>query len=746
MSAVSSVAPDRAASRRLYDAACAAHSRGDLGPAEQTFRAIPAAAPEYLDAALGLAVIAYQQARFREAAAHFATLVALRPGEAAHHCNLGECLRESGRLDEALAQLKVGLALDPNQPDAYNSVGLIHHAQRRLGEAEQTLRHALALRREFPTAMINLGMVLQELRRLTEAADFFRKALAIDPSNAMGNSNLGQILVEIGRMDDLDEAEQCCLKAIEATPERPHPINNLGNVYRAMGRFDEAVACYRKAMAIAPGLAMPLNNMGQALQGRGRFDEAAAFYLDALAREPNTARFHANYASLLNERDRHDEALERYRFALVIDPRHAESHSGMAQVFLKLQRAAECEQSFRTALEIDPELTAPRLGLATLYSELGAFEKSEAEAAVALRAHPKLVDVYYQRATQNKGRVSDADLDTMTRLLGEKYYGDGSRSQLNFALGVVHDRRGDFPAAARHFQAANELQASAKRTRNETYDPDSHSEWISSVIRALGSEQVDRLKGLGHPSARPIFVVGLPRSGTTLTEQILASHPAVHGAGELMVLSQTFQDLPRTLGHSGSDPFHALDAVGAQGLLASAEAYLRQVAAMNAGAPFVVDKMPDNVNLLGWIHLLFPNAKIVHCRRDLRDVALSCWQTCFGFIRWANDWTQIARRFHDYLRVVDHWSGLGSLEWLEFPYESVIDDTEQYARKLIAYVGLDWDANCLNFHETKRQVRTASLSQVREPIYRSSLAKWRRYDREMTPFVEEMARLGHVLD
>ncbi len=152
--------------------------------------------------------------------------------------------------------------------------------------------------------------------------------------------------------------------------------------------------------------------------------------------------------------------------------------------------------------------------------------------------------------------------------------------------------------------------------------------------------------------------------------------------------------------------------------------------------------MPDNINMLGWIHLIFPNARVIHCRRDLRDVALSCWQTCFGAIRWANDWVQIARRFADYLRVVEHWKSLPCIEWLDFPYESVIEDTEGQARRLIEYVGLEWEPNCLRFHETKRQVRTASLSQVREPIYKTSVAKWRHYESEMAPFLDELVRLG----
>lgn len=717
-----------------------------MDQAERLFQLVPAGAPEFADSIMALAVIAYQRGNFPGAVVQFSKLAALRPGEAATHANLGECLRECGRLDEALAQLNLGLALDPAQPDALNSIGLIHHAQRRLDDAESAIREALRLRPAFPMAMINLGMVLQEKRRLKEAATLFREALKLEPDNPMGNSNLGQILVEIGHVDDLEDAERFCLKAVQLTPNRPHPINNLGNVYRAMGRFEEALESYRKAMTIAPEMAMPLNNMGQALQGRARYEEATSFYLDAIAREPNSPRFHANFASMLNDQDLHEEALKRYEHALAIDPAHAESFYGAGQVYMQLQDTQAAEASFRKALELDPELTAPRLGLANLYSELGEFEKAAAESSIALRSHPKLVEVYYQRATHQKGKVTDADLEQMQTLLQEKYFGEGARSQLHFALGAVFDKRQKYEEAARHFEQANEFQNAAKLKRNEIYQPDSFSDWISRMTQAFSPEVMRRFEGHGHESHRPIFVVGLPRSGTTLTEQILASHSAIHGAGELTFASKTFEKLPETLGLSGADSFSSVKSLHSLGLKAAAESYLSLISAKNADLPHVVDKMPDNVNLVGWIRLIFPNAKIIHCRRDLRDIALSCYQTCFGSIRWANDWRSIGRRFSDYLRGVRHWESVESINWLDFPYEQVTEDTEIYARKLIEFVGLDWEPGCLNFHETRRQVRTASLSQVREPIYKTSVAKWKNYEKQMQPFIEEMEALGYKFE
>jgi tetratricopeptide (TPR) repeat protein len=589
-------------------------------------------------------------------------------------------------------------------------------------------------------------MVLQERRQLKEAADLFRQALALEPDNPVGCSNLGQILIEIGRVEDLDESEQLCLKAIRLTPDRPQPINNLGNVYRAMNRYEEALECYQKAISLGPDMAMPLHNLGQAMQGRAYHAEAADYYLRALGLESNSPRIHASYASLLNEQDRPDEALERYRHALALDPSHAESYCGMGQVYMKTEELERAEGCFRKALEIDPELTAPRVGLSNVYAELGDCYRAEAEAVSALEAQPNLVEAYYQKTEQRRGTVSGADLEMMTSILNQKYLGDGARSQLHFALGTVHDKRGDYAAAGRHFRVANEHQLAARSKRREIYESATFAEWTGRVISGFPVDLIERLKDAGHSSRVPIFVVGFPRSGTTLTEQILASHPAVRGAGELKFATEAFEKLPAFLRLGDTDPFAALKSLSSFGLAACAEHYLERAYKRGTNTTFIVDKMPDNVNNLGWIRLIFPYAKVIHCRRDLRDIALSCWQTCFGAIRWANDWRDIARRIADSLKVIEHWKTIASITWLDFPYESVIADTEAYARRLIDYVGLEWDPACLKFHETPRAVRTASRSQVRQPVYNTSVGKWHKYEQDMVPLFDEMTALGYRFD
>ncbi len=237
----------------------------------------------------------------------------------------------------------------------------------------------------------------------------------------------------------------------------------------------------------------------------------------------------------------------------------------------------------------------------------------------------------------------------------------------------------------------------------------------------------ERVRGLGLDSERPVFVFGLPRSGTTLVEQILASHPQVFGAGETRLARDHFEALPAAMGRD--EPAMAclarLDSAAIQHV---GQRYLDRLHALNGTALRVVDKMPDNYIYLGWLAALFPEARFIHCRRDLRDIAVSCWMTNFRQIRWANDPDHIASRFAEYRRLMDHWRTVLPVPLLEVDYEDTVADLEGVARRLLAWCRLDWEPACLEFHKSDRPVRTASVTQVRQPIYTRSVARWRHYE------------------
>ena len=262
------------------------------------------------------------------------------------------------------------------------------------------------------------------------------------------------------------------------------------------------------------------------------------------------------------------------------------------------------------------------------------------------------------------------------------------------------------------------------------YNPADHDKFVGNLIQVFDTEFFARTAGLGHDTRRPVFIFGLPRSGTTLIEQVLASHSRVHGAGELRLVRQSFEGIPATLGRPGP-PLDCIPHLDGTTLRRLAEQHLDRLSALDGGrADRVADKMPDNYMYLGLLSAMFPRATFIHCRRDLRDVAVSCWMTDFRSIRWANDLEHIATRFQQYRRLMSHWEAVppASIPIHPVDYEETVHDLESVARRLVAACGLDWEPACLEFYRTVRPIRTASVTQVRQPVYQRSVARWRNYE------------------
>ncbi|HZU35315.1 MAG TPA: sulfotransferase, partial [Gemmataceae bacterium] len=308
---------------------------------------------------------------------------------------------------------------------------------------------------------------------------------------------------------------------------------------------------------------------------------------------------------------------------------------------------------------------------------------------------------------------------------------------LHFGLAQVYDARKDYEPAGEHLLQANAIALAEWRKRGQGYDPAAHAQFVARLQAAFSPMFFERVRGFGVDSERPIFIVGLPRSGTTLTEQILASHSQVFGAGELSLARENFLRLgsPEKTEERTFEELIRLDGAKARSL---ADWHLERLRELNASAVRVADKMPDNYLYLGFLAVLFPRAKFVHCRRDLRDIAVSCWMTNFRSIRWASDPEHIATRFQEYERLMAHWEQVLPVPVLEVHYEETVDDLESVARRLVQWCGLEWEPGCLAFHEGKRPVRTASVTQVRQPIYKRSVARWKNYDKTLSKLFAQL--------
>jgi tetratricopeptide (TPR) repeat protein len=708
------------------------HQHGRLHEAARLYQAILAVQPGHLEALHLLGVVAHQQGDHARAALLIGRAIAGNPNNAMYHANLAEAYRALGQLDQAVASCQVALRLRPHYPEAANNLGMALLGQGRTDEATAQFAEALRLKPDYAMASNNLGNALRLRGALHEAETHFRRAVAMDPGLAEAHSNLGQLLLE---RHQPHESLEYLRVAVRLRPDLAEAHNNLGNALREVGRLAEARQCYGEALRINPNLAMTYNNMGQALQEENNLNDARAWYERALQIEPASARFLSNLASLFAEADKYDDALALYRRAIEHEPAYAEAHCGMGSVRHEQGYFEEAQADYREALRLKADLPGAHCALGTLREELGDFADAERCWRTALQLDARLAGAYGALATHLRSKLPDDDLVAMRRLLADPHLPDDRRAALHFGLAQVLDARGAYDDAGESLWVANVLALATLRKRGQGYDPAVHARFVGGMMAVCSPDFFERVRGFGVDSQRPIFIFGLPRSGTTLTEQILASHSQVFGAGELRHGRDDFE----ALAPEADRALEALGRLDPETACRIATRHLERLCELNADRPRLADKMPDNYLYLGLLAALFPGAKFIHCRRDLRDNAVSCWMTNFRSIRWANDPDHIAARFAEYRRIMDHWRRVLPVPLLEVDYEETVADLEGVARRLVEWCGLDWEPGCLAFHEGKRPVRTASVSQVRQPIYQRSVARWHHYEKSLGPLFDRLA-------
>ncbi len=437
----------------------------------------------------------------------------------------------------------------------------------------------------------------------------------------------------------------------------------------------------------------------------------------------------------MREQGRFDEAVASYGRALALKPDYAEAHSNLGNVLKDQGKLNEAVASYRRALELKPDFAEAHGNLGSTWEEMGDLPAAVDEFRAALRLNPRLSFVQYKLATLVGGKLPQADLAAQRGFLEESGLPEDQQLLLHFGLAQVLDGRGEYAEAAAHLAQANALQVSELRKRGQDYDPKTYEFLVGQMIAACTPDFFERVGGFGLESELPVFVVGLPRSGTTLVEQILASHSQVFGAGEIKLAHENMN----ALGGESAEAFENLRRLNRETVHGLAARHLERLRELAPAALHIVDKMPENYLLLGLLATLFPRAKFIHCRRDLRDVAVSCWMTNFREVRWASDQQHIALRFHEYQRVMEHWRKVLPAPLLEVDYEETVADLEGVARKLVAWCGLDWEPQCLEFHRSKRPVSTASAVQVRQPVFRTSAGRWKHYEQALA---ELFARLN----
>jgi tetratricopeptide (TPR) repeat protein len=611
----------------------------------------------------------------------------LMPDDAEAHANLGNTLLRSGRFEDAAISYNRALAINPRYPEVCNHLG---YALRRLGRPDESVlryRQALDIRPHYPDAWNNLGNALLDLKQFGEAAASYRRALTFKPDLAEAHNNLGNALRGLGHME---EALECYRRALAMKPEFVGAHTNLGDTLRDLGKLLEAAASFSRAVELAPNFAEAHNSLGNVLLDLGNLEEAEASYRRVLALEPRSAVASVNLGSLLRQR-------------------------GLA---------AAAEASCLAALQVKPDAAPAFVLLADLRADAGDFAAAEAllQRAAALDADSP--EAWAGMAHLRKMTLGDAAWAEQAQRVAGRGLPARQETCLRFAIGKYFDDVENYPQAFANFRRAHELT----RTHGAKYDRRRQTLAADRLIGSFDAAWARTTRARFPGSARAVFIVGMQRSGTTLAEQILASHPAVFGGGELPYWKDATLELRTGASHGGP----RRDIVMRMG-----SEYVELLKKLSMDSQRVIDKMPGNFWSLGLIHEALPNARIIHMRRDPVDTCLSIYFQHFkNALPYADDLADLAHFYGEHQRIMRHWATvLPADAMLEVPYEGMVADQEMWSRKMLQFIGLEWDPRCLDFHQTSRSVVTASKWQVRQKMNRSSIQRWRNYEQFIGPLL-----------
>ncbi len=685
-----------------------------------------------LRTALAHAVQAYRRGRPAQAERELREIVARAPGNATCLYNLGYILQLRGKFAEAAAQYRRVLTIEPDHVDARFNLANALHADGHREPAEAAFRALLAECPAHAGAWNNLGNLLDATQRPQEAEDAYRRALEIEPASPRALLNLGRALARGGRTA---EAEKSIRAALGVDPGDAEAHRALASVLEARGRDDAAEASLRESLRLDPDAFEACLELGALMRRRGRLEAALELYARALARHADVAELHHAMGVALHEAGRVQEAEQALREAVRLRPDFADAYSNLGVCLMDRERVAEAEGLCRKALELDPELASAGNNLGMALAAQGRREEAEAAYRDALRQVPDFAAAHANLVRIKRGRtLEDADVRAAAELLGRGALSDGEAALLHFALGEVDDACERYEEAFAHFRRGNEIRRAARR-----FDPGAFAEYVGRITRTFDEAFFAARRQWGLDSASPVFIVGMPRSGTTLVEQIAASHPQVHGAGEISKVNALVHGLEAAHGGAGAYP----DCVRALSQDAIADLAREYLAYSRAGVADTVvrvtDKQLTNLEHLGLITAMLPRAKIVYCRRDPLDTGLSNYFHDFQRgMDYAYDLRDIGLFYRQYERLAAHWRRVLPLDMFEIGYEELVADTPRCARALIAHLQLPWDEACLAFADSRRVVRTASLWQVREPVYRRAVARWRHYARHLGPLREAL--------
>lgn len=652
--------------------------------------------------------------------------------QAAHVVQQAAALLQSGRLLEAHQMLSQAAQRAKRDPDIWFLLGSVNGQLGRMEDVTACCQRVLSLVPNHPGALSNLGNAQSALGNHEQALVHYRKALRITPNDPAIHNNLGKTLFSLERKT---EAEEHLRRALAANPTNVEARHNLADALQEKGALEEAIENYREALRLNPELQQAHRQMANALRQTGRLEESRKSYLRALELKPDDPDALFGLGFLYNELGALEFAVDCLEGSLQISPDSVPALCALGRVRIDQGRYQPAIDTYRRALALEPDNLEALGGIADALEHQGDLDGAYALAKAAPDAGESgmLLTLVLARLCRHF-QCCDQAVDALDRILARTDLADGPRRTIHFAAGKLHDSLKHYERAFDHFAKANALS----RYR---FDRQAHSARVDGLMATFSAGKLGRLPCSDQDSELPVFIVGMPRSGTSLVEQILASHPQAYGAGERNDINRLALELPTRLGSAAPYPQCLEEANQAQ-MSALARTFLEQLQALAPEAARITDKMPANFLHLGFIARLFPRCRIIHCTRDPVDTCLSVYFQHFsGSHPYATELGDVGHYYREYRRLMAHWEQTLEVPIMTVNYEELVADQERISRALVDFCGLPWDASCLQFHKTARRVATASYDQVRAPIYSRSVQRWRHYEGHLEPLLRELGDL-----
>ena len=608
-----------------------------------------------------------------------------------NYLNSARGFAEEGRIKDARVAYKRALKQDPQNAEILSELGAIEAQAGNIAAARKSMDKAVKLAPNDAACHFNLGELERQNDRYPQAEAHFRRSLEITPDDADALLGLG---VSLLMQKNAAEAVSVLEKARQLAPRDIEILNDLGNALAAEGRSSEAIRCYSQALEFAPNYRDAVYNIALCLAALKDYPKANEMFERAHALEPIPDRLAWKWAQVQTQCGQQEEA------------------------FANVTRSIEADATVPQAFFVR--------GL--IHQYLGDFDSSERDLRKAVDLRADVAEAYEKLALIKRLKLEDAEVIEQV-VADEETYEVSTRAAAGFTLYRIYDKAGDLDKAFHALTEANRL-----KSQEEPFDPETHRKLAHRLTEIFDADFFASHGNQGIPSAAPIFILGMPRSGTTLTEQILAAYPEVHPGGEQLVIqdfTKSVAGYPDSLLEKDTD-----------WIVTQAKDLLAKLRSDAGDQSYVTDKTPGNYMNIGLISWLFPNAKVIHCKRDAKDIGFSCFEQNFNAgLSYSYDLEGFVTAYDCYRRIMAHWHKAAPIQICEVEYEKLVSEPEREAKKLVAFCGLEWDDRCLDTSRVNRAVQTASFWQVRQPINTASISKWRRYEEHLTSFVKAVDEL-----